>query len=140
MLAAAGAELRRAHSLACEAFRSAWSHGDPHLGNFIFDPAENRARLVDFEVRHSFSLPADVRHADDLLVLLQDLVGRIAAETWLPFATTFLHAYARPEITALLRPRLALPGGFARIWWAVRTTYMPTRELHRRLLELREAL
>jgi len=140
MMSAAGAELRRAHLLACTTFGSAWSHGDPHLGNFIFDPAQHRARLMDFEVRHHLSLGANARHADDLLVFLQDLIGRVTPEDWLPFATEFLHGYDRPEITALLKPRLLLPGGIARVWWAVRTTYMPSRELHRRLRELREAL
>jgi len=140
MLAAAGAELRRAHALECPAFGSAWSHGDPHLGNFIFDPWQNRARLMDFEVRHHVWLGTTERHADDLLVFLQDLIGRIPKERWLPFAMAFLRAYDREEIIATLKPRLSLPGGLTRIWWAVRTTYMPSGELKRRLAELREAL
>ena len=137
MLTAAGRELRRAHEWRCGAFDGAWSHGDPHSGNFIYDPAENRARLIDFEVMHRAALSAHERHADDLLVLLQDMMGRIAADRWLPCASAFLQTYDRPEIIALLAPRLIPPRGLARIWWAVRTTYLPRAELTRRLAELR---
>ena len=140
MLAAAGRELRRAHEWRCAAFDGAWSHGDPHSGNFIYEPAEHRARLIDFEVIHRTTLSADERHADDLLVLLQDMMGRIAAACWLPCASAFLKAYDRPEIIALLAPRLVPPRGLARIWWAVRTTYLPRRELARRLADLRASL
>ncbi len=140
MLAAAGRELRRAHESRCEDFSGAWSHGDPHSGNFIFDPAADRARLIDFEVMHHASLAADARHADDLLVFLQDLVGRVRADDWLPFATAFLEAYARPEIIVLLAPRLVVPRGLARLWWSVRTTYLPRKELARRIAQLRAAL
>lgn len=141
MLAAAGRELRRAHEWRCPEFGgAAWSHGDPHSGNFIFHPTENRARLIDFEVMHRTALSAGERHADDLLVLLQDLLGRIAADRWQPCASAFLETYDRPEIIAQLAPRLVLPSGPARIWWAVRTTYLPRAELARRLAELRASL
>ena len=140
MLAAAGRELRRAHEWDCTAFDGAWSHGDPHSGNFIFHPAENRARLIDFEVMHRAALSADERHADDLLVLLQDLMGRIAADRWLPCASAFLKTYGRPEFIALLAARLVPPRGLAQIWWAVHTTYLPRAELARRLAELRASL
>ena len=36
-------------------------HGDPHAGNFMYDAESNRARLIDFEVMHHLSLPADER-------------------------------------------------------------------------------
>ena len=141
MLAAAGRELRRAHEWNCAAFDGAkWSHGDPHSGNFIYDPHEDRARLIDFEVMHRAALSAGERHADDLLVFLQDMMGRIAADRWLPCAAAFLQTYDRPEIIAQLARRLVLPSGLARIWWAVRTTYLPRAELARRLAELRASL
>jgi len=140
MLGAAGAELRRAHALPCPTFAGPWSHGDPHLGNFIFERESGRARLMDFEVRHHLSLGADERHADDLLVLLQDLIGRVKPESWLPSATAFLRGYDRPAVVSLLKPNLALPGGIARIWWAVRTTYLASRELRQRLEALRQTL
>ena len=140
MPAAAGRELRRAHERRCDEFEAAWSHGDPHSGNFIFAPDEGRARLIDFEVMHRASLSADDRHADDLLVFLQDLMGRIPADRWIPSALAFLKAYDRPEISTLLAQRLVLPRGLSRVWWAVRTTYLPRAELARRIDALRASL
>ena len=140
MLAAAAGELRRAHGRTCAEFAGPWSHGDPHVGNFIYDGAGQRARLIDFEVQHHPALSADERHADDLLVFLQDMVGRIARELWLPSAIAFLTAYERPEIVARLRERLLAPRGIARVWWAVRTTYLAPAELERRLAALRASL
>jgi hypothetical protein len=140
MLAAAARELRRAHEGWCPTFGGPWSHGDPHAGNFVYEPAADRARLIDFEVMHHPTLPADERHADDLLVLLQDLAGRISAEQWLPAAQAFLAGYARPKIVARLRDKLVIPRGFPRVWWAVRTSYLAPSELTRRIEALRESL
>jgi hypothetical protein len=75
-----------------------------------------------------------------LLVFLQDIVGRVSAAAWLPLATAFLDAYDRPEVVARLTPRLVLPRGIPRLWWAVRTSYLPGPELSRRLELLRDAL
>jgi hypothetical protein len=140
MVEAAARELRRAHAVQSHAFQGPWSHGDPHTGNFVYDAHTDRTRLIDFEVRHHPTIHADERHADDLLVFLQDMVGRIRANDWLPNAHAFLHGYGRPEIMALLRERLIVPRGLPRLWWAVRTTYLPTAELVRRVRALRESL
>ena len=140
MLRAAARELRRAHEGKSEQFCGPWSHGDPHLGNFIYEPETGRARLIDFEVMHHREMPAAERHADDLLVLLQDVSGRIAEDAWLPGAEAFLTAYDRPEIVALLREKLVVSGGLGRVWWAVRTTYMGSAELERRMRTLRESI
>ncbi|MEA3207952.1 MAG: hypothetical protein QOE70_1009 [Chthoniobacter sp.] len=140
MAAAAGRELRRAHEWQCPVFAGGWSHGDPHTGNFLYDQAEDRARLIDFEVMHDRALSPDERHADDLLVFLQDVLGRIAAGVWLATAQAFLEGYDRAGIAARLVPRLILPRGIPRLWWAVRTTYLPAPELANRLELLREAL
>jgi tRNA A-37 threonylcarbamoyl transferase component Bud32 len=139
-LAAAGAELRRAHAFPCAFHGGRWSHGDSHTGNFIFDSATGRARLVDFEVRHLRRFPEDERHADDLLVMLQDLCGRCPDEAWLPLAGAFLEGYDRPEIVALVPEKLRVPGGIPRLWWAVRTTWMPRIELECRLSALAGAI
>ena len=139
-LAAAGVELHRAHLLHSAHYGGGWSHGDPHTGNFIFDLATRRARLVDFEMRHHRDLPEARRHADDLLVMLQDVCGRCAREAWMPLATAFLTGYGRGEIIALLLDRLHVPRGIPRVWWAVRTTWMRRAELERRMGELRAAL
>ncbi|MEI9892688.1 MAG: hypothetical protein WDN28_01915 [Chthoniobacter sp.] len=95
MLQAAARELRRAHEAECAVFLGPWSHGDPHAGNFVYDPATGRARLIDFEVMHHPTIRAEERHADDLLILLQDMVGRISAEQWMPGAHAFLAGYDR---------------------------------------------
>ncbi|MEO8353560.1 MAG: hypothetical protein ABI680_17665, partial [Chthoniobacteraceae bacterium] len=140
MLAAAATELRRAHTTFCPSLNGAWSHGDPHTGNFLYDPAHNRARLIDFEVRHSPELDADSRHADDLLVFLQDLIGRASSDRWLPFSLAWVNAYDRLNIRSLLAGRLVRPRGWSRLWWAVRTTYLTPAELGRRVEQLRAAL
>src|SRR5436853_181324 len=84
-----------------------------------------RARLVDFEVRHLRRLSEHERHADDLLVMLQDLCGRCRADGWLALAEAFLAGYRWDEIIALLLEKLRVPRGIPRLWWAVRTTCMP---------------
>jgi hypothetical protein len=140
MAISAGRELSRAHQMACGLLGGGWSHGDPHTGNFVYDPMERRARLMDFEVRHDSSLDADRRHADDLLVFLQDTLGRLPREEWLQWARGFITAYNRPTITAHLLDRLAFPRGAARLWWAVRTTYLEPRELDSRLADLKAVL
>ena len=139
-LAAAGAELRRAHDFHSPHHGGCWSHGDPHTGNFLFDAATGRARLVDFEMRHHRDLPEPRRHADDLLVMLQDVCGRCAGDAWLALAEAFLAGYGRGEIVALLDDLLRVPRGVPRVWWAVRTSWMPRGELERRVAALRAAL
>lgn len=140
MFAAAGREFQRAHAIPCPWFEAGWSHGDPHTGNVIFDPATSVARLLDFEVRHDRQLPAIARHTDDLLVFLQDTLGRLPRDRWLQWASVFVQSYGRPEITAHLVERLAAPRGVARLWWAVRTTYLAPQELADRLEALRDVL
>jgi hypothetical protein len=129
-LEAAARELRRAHELWCPQFDDWWSHGDPHLDNVVYDTATNRARLIDFEVVHIQSLPALLRHADDLLVFLQDLVCRVSRQEWLPFALCFINAYGRAEVIAEL----------TRLWWKLRTENFEHHELIRRVDALRAAL
>jgi hypothetical protein len=139
-LEAAGRELRRAHELWCSEFDDWWSHGDPHLDNVIYDPSSNRARLIDFEVVHDQSLPAMVRHADDLLVFLQDLVCRVSSEQWLPFALCFINAYGQSDVVAELRRLLFVPAGLPGLWWKLRTENFERQELIRRVDALRCAL
>jgi hypothetical protein len=137
---AAARELQRAHRVSCAQYPDGWSHGDPHTGNFVYDPVEDRARLMDFEVQHHPGLSAPHRHADDLLVCLQDTLGRMPRDRWLEWARIFVDSYGRPEITAHLLERLNAPQGIARLWWAVRTTYVAPKELGRRLEDLRAVL
>jgi hypothetical protein len=140
MFAAAARELRRVHEISSDRFGGPWSHGDPHTGNLIFEPEEGIVRLMDFEVRHLSALTARQRHTDDLLVFLQDTLGRLPRDRWLDLAEAFVRAYARPEITEHLIERLAEPRGVAKLWWAVRTTYLHPTELSLRLSALRRQL
>ena len=135
-LFAAGREMLRAHGISSDYFRAGWSHGDPHTGNFVFDAEMGRARLVDFEMRHHRTLPERQRHADDLLVLLQDVSGRCSADAWLPLARALLEGYGRGEIITALSRRLEVPSGIPRLWWGVRTTWMTRHELESRMRAL----
>lgn len=140
MLAAAARELSRAHDIGSAHYGGGWSHGDPHTGNFLYDVREDRARLIDFEVRHQGGLSADERHADDVLVLLQDVCGRCSAEAWPKLAEAVVRSYGRADVLAGLRDRLTVPEGFGRLWWAIRTTWMGRSELERRLRVLKSLI
>jgi len=138
--AAAGSSLAEAHALTIPDCDRLWSHGDPHLGNFIFDEDTGLARLIDFEVKHLAGMSAVDRHAEDLLAFLQDLCGRIAEDRWLPLANAFVAGYGHLTVARRLAELLVLPGGIPRIWWAVRTTYLKGNSLRVRLAALRECL
>lgn len=148
MLAAAARELRRAHQLPCPALNGeGWSHGDAHLDNFIYDPATDRARLIDFEVAHRPGMPAPERHADDLFVMIQGTMGYWPLEQWLTHSRLVLTAYfdstpadERQRLTRLLLDRLAPPTGISRVWWAIRTDYLPASERNARIAALRAEL
>ena len=140
MAAAAGRELRRGHDLVCAEFAGPWSHGDPHLGNFLYDESADRARIIDFEVRHHRGLAAEERQADDVLVFLQDMLGRIAPGRWLPCARAFLDAYDRRHIAARAINELTPPRGVASLWWSVRTSWLGAGEVSRRVETLRAGL
>jgi hypothetical protein len=139
-IAAAGKELRRAHGLWCSELGDYWSHGDPHLENLIYDPQTGRARLIDFELIHDKSLPALKRHADDLLVFLQDLMSCVTAEEWIPFACALLDAYDQSAIVDEARKRLIVPGGWFAIWWKLRTDYLSRDLMIERINSLQAAL
>lgn len=76
----------------------------------------------------------------DLLVFLQDLVGRVAREKWLPLALCFVIAYGRDDVIAELTKLLVVPRGIAGIRWKLRTEYLSRQELVRRFGTLRRAL
>ena len=148
VLAAAAREMARAHGVqttGVNASLGAWSHGDSHLGNFLFDPAQSRARLIDFEVSHLPHLSELERHADDLLVFLQDLMGRVSSSNWIPAARCFLEHYRNhrmpsPDLFTALAKRMSPPQWIESLWWAVRTSYLGNVERTRRILALREVL
>jgi hypothetical protein len=121
---AAGKELRRAHGLWSSELRDYWSHGDPHLENLLYDLESDQARLIDFELIHDKSMSAIKRHADDLMVFLQDLMGCVSEEQWVPFSLALIEAYHEPQVLAEVRRRLTAPRGWSAIWWKLRTDYL----------------
>jgi len=141
MLEAAGIELRRAHQLYSAFFGGPWSHGDPNLANFLYSAHDRHARLIDFEVVHQQNLPTMTRHIEDILSFLQDLMGCAPRGTWLDSALLFLDAYGCDQaFRRALRERLSLPGGIPRVWWWIRTNYVPLKSVRRRLGRLAKAL
>ena len=138
MFAAAGQELARAHSLHSKGLEGPWSHGDPHLANVLIN--DERARLIDFETIHEPGQAPVDRHADDLLVLLLDLLGRVDEATLIPCAKACLQAYDKPKVQAALCARLVPPSGLELMLWHTRTHFCPAPELKRRISALREAL
>ena len=140
MLEAAGKEYHRAHRFRGAEFGGRWSHGDASMTNVIYDEKTKRARLIDFELMHEKSLPAPERQADDLLVFLLDMVGRVASRQWLPFALYFLRAYDDVDLMRELKRRLVIPSGLALIWWNVRTNFAKSATVNRRFQALRRAI
>jgi hypothetical protein len=140
MLKAAASEYRRAHHFKDEEFGSDWSHGDASMTNVIYNEKAHRARLIDFEIRHEKSLPATARRADDLLVFLLDMVGRVPNRQWLPFAICFLRPYNDAAVMRELKKRLFVPTGPALIWWNVRTNFTGSAKVKQRFQALRRAL
>jgi hypothetical protein len=138
MLEAAGREFRRAHQLWSDEFGGPWSHGDATMTNVIYEEKTGRARLVDFEIVHHKSLPATVRHANDLLVFLLDILAIASSQQWLALALCFLDAYEDAEVIAQLEDHLAVPNGMAWIWWGVRTSFKNPKKVRSRLAKLRD--
>jgi hypothetical protein len=140
MLQAAAREYRRAHAMRVDELDGGWSHGDASMPNVIYNEKSGRARLIDFEIMHERSLGEKERHADDLFVFLLDMVDRVPDERWLPFALTFLRAYADFDVVRTLRKQLVIPTGLALIWWNVRTNFAKTAKVNKRFKALRRAI
>jgi hypothetical protein len=140
MLMSAGREFRRAHGLWCEQMHGFWSHGDAQLSNVIYEEADDRSRLIDFEVVHDLSLSADARHAQDLLLLLLDLASYVDAAKWLPFALSFLQGYDRRRVFDELQGQLVLDGGLQWFWRRLRTGFLSRAEFGERIQALRRAV
>lgn len=139
-LEAAARELFRVHSTPAPGGGTSLSHGDPHLGNVIYDPARDMARLIDFEQAHADGIAARWRHADDLLVFVLDILGRARSEDWPAFALHLLRAYPGPAAIDELRGRLVPPRGIPAVLWATRTRPLGPAQVPARLRALADAL
>ena len=140
MLRAAGKEYRRAHQLQWNGLDGGWSHADASMTNVIYDQKEDRARLIDFEIMHEHSLPIATRRADDLLVFILDMVGRVKGRQWTAFALAFLRAYGDAEVICELKKQLTIPSGLALLWWNVRTNFTSRARTKQRFQILRRAV
>lgn len=140
MMRAAGAEFKRAHGLMSPDLGDLWSHGDPHLNNVLYDKAGGCAYLIDFETRHDSHLSAVERHADDLLVLLLDLIGRDRSMDWFALSRAFLSAYGDTAVLNALASRLIVPNGLELALWKTRTNHLPLDVLRERLELLRQMI
>jgi hypothetical protein len=128
-LRAGGAELRRAHATSIDG--EPFSHGDLHLSNLLY--ADGRARLIDFETPHERTLSAGARHADDLYVLLLDLVAKGHGD----LAPALVEGYG--PLPALLRERLTLEHALLpRSLQILRSGFLPRPALQAALENLRE--
>ncbi len=137
--AAAARELRRVHQLSCSDHGAAWSHGDLHLDNVLYDSATDRATLIDFDTRHEFGLSPVQRHADDLKVMLLELIA-IGDDQWIQPATTLIGEYGNAVVLEELHRQLIVPHGIAKIFWFTRTSGRATRQMDQRLQILRDII
>jgi hypothetical protein len=133
---AAARELRRVHQIPCSYYGESWSHGDLHLDNIMYDQAAGRAVLIDFDTRHEFRLDRTQRHADDLKVMLLELIG-LPDEQWRELATALIEEYREPAVLSELDRQLVVPRGFGRILWHTRTSGSSTRQVEQRLESIR---
>jgi hypothetical protein len=133
---AAARELRRVHAIPCSHYQEAWSHGDLHLDNIVYDPVAGQAVLIDFDTRHDLRLSRMQRHSDDLKVMLLELVG-LPDEHWREPATALLAEYRDASVLDELGRHLFVPGGLAKILWHVRTNGAATRQVEQRLRSIR---
>jgi hypothetical protein len=138
IIEATATELRRAHSLRVPGSTRPWSHGDFHLKNVLYDATGHRAWLIDFETWHEPGLTANECHADDVLVFLLDLGGRVPEAQAETLAGVFLRAYARVEVLQELLVRLRPPRGLERALWSSRSHHLPESRLASYLGWLRE--
>lgn len=92
--------------------------------------------MIDFEIVHEKALSAKLRHADDLLVFLLDLMAVAPNPRWLNLALAFLNAYDAAPVIAALKKKLAMPTGVAWIWWGVRTTFANPAKVKRRIQKI----
>jgi hypothetical protein len=138
-LHAGGVELARAHATLVDGVP--FSHGDLHLKNLLYDEAAKVAHIIDFETPHDDGLGAVERHADDLYVLVLDLLGTTSEDRSPELARALFDGYARAEVLAALRARLDVERAFLpRALQIVRSNYLRRGELRRRFDDLGRGL
>jgi serine/threonine protein kinase len=132
----AARELSRVHRIHCNRYGAAWSHGDLHLDNILYDGDAERAVVIDFDTRHEFGVGETQRRSDDLKVVLLELIG-LADETWTELATAFIHEYRDGPVLSELSRQLIVPRGLAKLLWFARTNCSALHRIEPRLQTLR---
>jgi len=136
---AAGVELARAHTTLVDG--APFSHGDLHLKNLLYDHDAREAHIIDFETPHDAGLSPDERHADDLYVLLLDLLGTVTEERAPELAASLFEGYGRHEVQSVLAPRFGVEQQFfPRALQIVRSGYLRSDDLRRRFDSVGRAL
>ena len=80
------------------------------------------------------------RRADDLLVLLMDVMASDASPRWLELARALVATYPAREALGVVRDRLRPPDGWARVLWRIRTHHRPPDWIRGRVTVLRAQL
>lgn len=135
----AARELRRVHRIQCDDFKAAWSHGDLHLDNILYDSNTDQTALIDFDTRHERGLSEILRHADDLKTMLLELLA-MPNDEWVEPANCFLREYGDTAVLNELNNQLLVPHGFAKMLWYTRTECSPTREIEHRFQQLEKII
>ena len=136
---AAARELRRVHGIPCSDYKAAWSHGDSHLDNILYDSESDQATLIDFDTRHERNLNATQRQADDLKTVLLELLS-LRNDDWIEPANCFLKEYGDATVLNELARELVIPHGVAKIFWFTRTGCSATRNIEQRYHRLQRIL
>jgi hypothetical protein len=137
-LAAVGRELARAHRRVSAIDGRSFTHGDPHLRNFLYDGQS--ARLLDVETIHDADLSERDRCADDLFVVLLDAASAIPRPRRSRALATIVEHYDDCEVALAIAPRLVVPRGLERVLYATRTHYARDHELRVMLEDIARAV
>lgn len=137
---AAASEVKRVHHIFCGRYGAAWSHGDLHLDNIIYDKEGCRAYLIDFDTRHAFGLDPTTRHADDLKLMVLELLG-LPGQQYRQLVAALIEEYRDAEVLRELARQLIVPDGLmAGILWYALTNVCATGEVEQRMEEVRSMI
>jgi len=115
------AELGRFHRLGERSL-----HGDPHAGNFLFDAAEDRCRLIDFETDVPVSMSPAQGRARDFMILALDLWRQGAGSR--ADLTVWREAHGMNEDDCKVDDLIHRPGLALEIYWRWLGYRMPARD------------
>jgi hypothetical protein len=92
-------------------------HGDPHAGNFLYDEAAGRCRMIDFETAPLSGSCPDRSRACDFAILLLDLVRRDPKLLTPDRFCEWYAAYGSDEARCPVRHLFASASWQLRLYW-----------------------